>query len=53
LDHLKVYLVSLAGFNKLPWNEKIIKFDEIFSELSIPTAQKLLDKVKIRRSFFT
>ena len=51
LDHLKVYLVSLAGFNKLPWNEKIIKFDEIFSELSIPTAQKLLDKVKIRRSF--
>lgn len=42
MDHLKVYLVNLAGFNKLPWNEKIIKFDEIFSEY-ISFLQDLLE----------
>ena len=42
LDHLKVYLVSLAGFNKSPWIEKIIKFDENFSEY-ISFLQDLLE----------
>jgi hypothetical protein len=43
LENLKIYFTNLAGFDKMSWNDRLYKYNEVESKFS----DALLDKLRL------